>query len=178
MVAERTDNRAYFISRTAMFAALAIIMHSVESLLPPLIAAVPVRLGLANIFSLAALLMFGRLSCLLVTCLRCCVGALIAGSMTSFIYSITGGLLSFLIMALLSARQLCGRISPIGISVAGAFAFNAGQLAVGILLVGKATLLYFPTMSILSIPTGLFVGLISMFIYERLNKYANTEQKR
>ncbi len=177
MVTRFSNASTYFISRTALLTALGVIMHSIESLLPPLIVGIPVRLGLANVFSLTALLMLGKLSCLLVTCLRCCISALIAGSLTSFMYSIAGGLLSFLIMALLGSKRLYKLISPVGISVAGAFAFNVGQLAVGIMILGSPMLLYFPLMSILSVPTGLFVGIISMLICERLSKYTDAEQK-
>lgn len=178
MVTRLSNTSAYFISRTALLAALGVIIHSIESLLPPLIVGVPIRLGLANVFSLTALLMLGKLSCFLVTCSRCCISALIAGSLTSFMYSIAGSMLSFLIMALLSSKQLRRLVSPIGISVAGAFAFNVGQLAVGFLLLGSPMLLYFPLMSVLSVPTGLFVGIIAVLICERLSKYADTEQKR
>ena len=61
-----------------------------------------------------------------------------------------------------------GRVTPIGISVAGAFCFNVGQIVIGMVLVGKQVLAYFPLMGLLSIPTGACVGLAAWIIKRRL----------
>ena len=159
------------LTRLAMLTALALIAHYLESLLPPLMAGLPVKLGIANIFSLTAMLMWSPREAFAITVVRCLVGTLlIAGSPTSLMYSLTGGILSCVLMSLL--LPLCRRekISPAGLSIAGAFAFNAGQLTVGALIVGKGMLVYFPLMSLLSLPTGIFVGFCAGLCARALGK--------
>ena len=157
-------------SRLALLTALSLIAHYLESLMPPLMAGLPVKLGLANVFSLVALLMWSPKEALLVTLLRCLMGPLLSGSPSSLLYSLTGGLLSWGMMSLLLPLCRRGKISPAGLSVAGSFAFNAGQLVVGALIAGKGMLLYFPLMSLLSLPTGLFVGFLAGLCARALGK--------
>jgi heptaprenyl diphosphate synthase len=154
----------------AILTAAAIIMHTVESMLPPLMIGVPIRLGLANIFTLVALMLLGAPYALAIAVLRCLVAVLITGAVSQLPYSLTGALLSFLAMLLLEGLRRKDRISAVGESVFGAFAFNVGQLAVGILIAGKAMLYYFPVMSLLSIPTGIFTGLAAHYICKGLSK--------
>lgn len=163
------------LTRLAMLTALALIAHYIESLMPPLMAGLPVKLGIANVFSLTALLMWSPREAFAITVVRCLVGSLMAGSPTSLMYSLTGGILSCIVMSLL--MPLCRRekISPAGLSIAGAFAFNAGQLGVGAFIVGNGMLIYFPLMSLLSLPTGIFVGfcagLCAKALGQKVSKY-------
>lgn len=161
---KHTPIKTSFIAQAALLAALAVIMHCVEALLPPLIAGVPVKLGLANIFTLLAVMRLGNGYAASIVVVRCLLGTLISGSVSSLPYSLVGALLSLLIMVLLEPVRRLDKLSPIGISTASAFMFNIGQLAVGCIAVGKAMLYYFPLMSLLSIPTGVFTGLIAYYI--------------
>lgn len=154
----------------AILTAAAIIMHTVESMLPPLMIGIPVRLGLANIFTLVALIMLGAPYVLAIAVLRCLVASLITGAVSQLPYSLTGALLSFLAMLLLDGLRKKDRISAVGESVFGSFAFNVGQLAVGILIAGRAMLYYFPIMSLLSVPTGIFTGLAAHYICKGIAK--------
>lgn len=165
------------LTRLALLAALALIAHYIESLLPPLIPGLPVKLGIANIFALTALLVWSPREAFAVTLVRCVAGSLMAGSPTSLVYSLTGGLLSCAVMSLL--RPLCRRekISPAGLSIAGAFAFNAGQLFVGAAVAGRGILLYFPLMSLLSLPTGIFVGFCAGLCAKTLSVKGNRHVK-
>ena len=79
----------------AILTAAAIIMHTVETMLPPLMIGVPVRLGLANIFTLCALILLGAPYALAIAVLRCLVAALITGAVSQLPYSLAGALLSF-----------------------------------------------------------------------------------
>ena len=72
-------------SRLALLTALSLIAHYLESLMPPLMAGLPVKLGLANVFSLVALLMWSPKEALLVTLLRCLMGPLLSGSPSSLL---------------------------------------------------------------------------------------------
>ncbi len=158
----------------AMLCALALAAHYLEGLMPPLMAGAPVKLGLANIFTLLALMLYSGREALFVTGVRCVLGPLLGGSALGIAYSLSGGLSSLAVMSALMKLYRKGVLSPVGVSAAGAFCFNTAQILVGYALNGPAALYYFPYISLVSIPTGIFVGLCAIFIAGRLNKYINT----
>ena len=164
----KSSSPAKKLALAALLAAAAIIVHTVEALLPPLIPGVPVRLGLANVFTLITLMLLGGPYALAVAVIRCLVSVLITGAVSQLPYSLTGALLSFLAMLSLEPLRRKDRVSAVGESVFGSFMFNVGQLAVGILIIGRAMFYYFPVMSLLSVPTGIFTGLIAHYIGKRI----------
>lgn len=170
MTASPTDRRgtARRVAELALLTAMALCAQWLESLLPPVLPAVPVRLGLANVFTLFALLRRGRADALLVTLLRCLLFVLVAGNASQLPYSLAGSLLALGAMAALLGAQRAGRISTAGLSVAGAFCFNVGQLAVGCVAAGPAMLAYLPPMGLLSIPAGLATGLLAALLARRV----------
>lgn len=165
------ERPAFPVRRTAevaLLTAMALCAQWLESLLPPVLPMIPVRLGLANIFTLFALLRRGRVDALLVTLLRCLLFVLVTGNASQLLYSLAGGLLSLGVMALLLGALRAGSISAVGLSVAGAFCFNAGQLAVGCAAAGPAMLAYLPWMGLLSIPAGAATGLLAALLVRRI----------
>lgn len=143
----------------SLLAAVATVLGYVESLLPPLLALAPgVKLGLANIVSLFALYRLGARDAFAVVLVRCLLSALLWGGPLSLAYSLCGGLLSCAGMALL--RRLGGRwLSIFGVSMAGAALHHVGQLAAATLLLnGTPVFYYLPYMTLLALPTGLFVA--------------------
>ena len=169
----RIDIRS--LTTAALITSAAIIIHTVESMLPPLIPGIPVKLGLANVFTLLALISLGAPYAAAVAVLRCLVGSLISGAVSQLPYSLCGAILSFLFMLAADHFRKRGSISAVGQSVLGSFAFNLGQLAVGIVIVGKAMFYYFPVMSLLSIPTGIFTGLAAHYASLLLLRSSNNK---
>jgi heptaprenyl diphosphate synthase len=143
----------------AMIVAMASAVHYLEGLLPPVLPSVPgTKLGLANIFSLFALVTIGVREGYAVVVLRCLVGTLIGGSVTGFIYALSGGLLSYTVMALFR-RLLKDRLSLYGLSAVGAFFHNVGQILAACLVMGNTYVLYyFPYLALVAVPTGLLTG--------------------
>lgn len=170
MTASPTDRHgaARRIAELALLTAMALCAQWLESLLPPVVPMAPVRLGLANVFTLFALLRRGRADALLVTLLRCLLFVLVAGNASQLPYSLAGGLLSLGAMAALLGVLRAGHVSAIGLSVAGAFCFNVGQLAVGCVAAGPAMLAYLPLMGLLSIPAGAATGLLAALLVRRV----------
>lgn len=157
----------------AVLTSMALVAGYAESLMLPVFAGVPVKLGLSNIFALVALLVYSPVDAFTVTIIRCTIGSLmLGGSPTGFIYSLTGGLASCAAMSLLNPLFKKGMISPVGLSVAGSFCFNAGQLIIGVAAVGPPVAAYFPLMGLLSVPTGICVGIIAWLVYSRLKNVA------
>lgn len=118
-----------------------------------------VKLGLANAITLTALYFFGFRDTFLLVVIRVIMNAIFIGNMMSFWYSLTGGLLSFVVMYILI--HLLGQyISSVGISVAGAFFHNVGQLIVVAFVTRSVTIAisYLPILSIAGVLSGLLIG--------------------
>lgn len=170
MTASPTERRfdARRVAELALLTALSLLAGYVEGLLPPVLPMIPVRLGLANVFSLFALLRRGRGDALAVALLRCPLLALVAGRVSQLFFSLAGGLLAWGAMAALLPLYRCGRVGAVGLSVAGAFCFNVGQLAVGCAAAGPSMAAYLPWMGLPSIPAGAATGLLAALLDARL----------
>lgn len=160
------------ITTCGLLAALAVVLSLVERLFP-LDAVVPVpgvKLGLANVVTLFALTRLSVREALAVMLCRVTIAALLMGSVSAFLFSLLGGLLSLAAMALL--LRLEGRFcSLLGVSVAGAAAHNVGQIAAAMLwLKTTAVLTYLPFLLVMSVPLGLVTGLTCAVVLSHLKK--------
>ena len=127
-----------------------------------------IKLGLANIMTLLSIMMLGGKDAVLIVAIRCVLGALIAGNPVSFMFSVTGGLLSVLVMVLLW-RLFKDQASIIVISMIGAVAHNIGQLFVAAVLVNSYYVYsILPVLMISALVTGYIIGLVSKRIYGSL----------
>ena len=145
----------------------ALMLHGVERLLPVPQLAPGVKLGLANIVTLVALSILPWGDAWLVLVLRSSLGALLGGGASSILFSLAGGILSFLVMSLLLRYQ--GLFSIPAISVAGAFSHNVGQILMAALVVETFNIfVYFPILAISALVTGFFTGVISDLIIRAL----------
>ncbi|MFH1150689.1 MAG: Gx transporter family protein [Actinomycetota bacterium] len=157
------------VTNLALLVSVGLVLSIIESTLPPLLPVPGARLGLANIATVIALYLYGPGMALEVTILRCVLGGLLRGSVVGLVLSLTGGVLSTLVMILL---VLLGKrlFSVVGVSVAGAVTHNIGQLAAAYLLVRQVALFYYlPYLMLISIPTGLFVGFASRRVINSLH---------
>ena len=84
-----------------LFLALALICSYIESLIPFYFGIQGVKLGLTNIVVVMMLYCIGAKEALLVSLLRIVLAGFMFGNMFSILYSLAGGILSFLIMYLL-----------------------------------------------------------------------------
>jgi heptaprenyl diphosphate synthase len=129
-----------------------------------------IKIGLANIFVIIALLLYGMRAALIVTFLKTLVGAALCGlPVTSLILSGSGGISSALVMALIwktmGARKWVGLC---GLGMVGALTHNSAQLFVVNLLFIQNRLVYWqlPFMAFLSVFTGCTTGLLSGFLFK------------
>lgn len=160
----------------ALFAALALVFNLAEGLLPMPLPGI--KLGAANVFALTALVVLGARAAFAVTLLRISLAWLISGNPFAFACSLTGGLLSTTIMILLYTRF--GRFFSLSwISVAGAWAFNIGQVAAVSLLVGSfAVFYYLPILLVVGTATGWTVGVLAAMLAIRIKKIRLTGSVR
>lgn len=146
-----------------LLVAVALVLHVVERLLPIPQLAPGVKLGLANIVTLFSIYTLPVSDTLLVIVVRTTLGAIFGGGMSSLMFSLAGGLASFVIMWL--ASRIRNFFSLPAVSIMGALAHNAGQLFVASLVVGNFSFFaYLPILVISGTITGIFIGLVTRFL--------------
>ena len=146
--------------------AVAMVLSFVESRIPPLVAIPGVKVGLANIAVLFALFRLGLGSAICVSLVRVLLGSLLFGTPASFLYSLSGAVLSLAVMVLCKKFSL---LTEVGISVLGGVCHNAGQILMAC-LVTKTDLfsLYFPVLLLTGTLSGVVVGLAGALLVKRL----------
>lgn len=142
----------------ALLVALALALQLLEAAMPIPQSAPGVKLGLANIVTLVALhlLPFGLTA--LVVVLRCLAAALLSGSLSSLLFSLSGGLASLILMA--TAFRWGRKVFSLpAISIIGALAHNFMQITVAVLILGTfGVSAYLPILVLSATGTGIFTG--------------------
>lgn len=152
----------------AMFVALATVISIIERsiVIPGVHPAV--KLGLANIVTLLSILVLGYKDAFFVVIVRCILGALVGGNPVSFLFSITGGVLSTLVMSVMW-HYLSKYISIVNISIVGAICHNIGQLFVASVLAQDFHIyILLPVLMVAAVITGYSVGLLTKYVYKSL----------
>ncbi len=153
----------------ALLSAIALTIWAAEALIPPIVPLPGVRLGLANVVTLLTLYLYGRREAALVLAVRLILGAALAGTVMSFLYSLAGGLLSLVVMALLRPRVRESRVWML--SAYAAAAHNLGQLLTARLAMGTPGVWwYLPPLVLSGLVTGIFTGLCARFALPLLRK--------
>lgn len=153
----------------ALCTSLALILSYVEVLLPPIFAAVPgIKMGLANIVVIFLLYRCSLREAAAVSLVRIVLVALLFGNAASLIYSLSGGILSLAVMALL---RKAGLFSELGVSVAGGVFHNAGQVLAAMILLDTPELLYYLTvLTVTGSLAGIFVGFCGSVLIKKIPK--------
>ncbi len=152
----------------SILVAIALVIYLIEAQIPVLFPGV--KLGLANSISLVALILLGWKEAFLIMVLRTLLGSIFGGSMSAFMFSIAGGILSNIVMVLLY-KYLKNALSLPTISVCGAVFHNVGQLLVAAFIIQDLRIyIYLPVLLISAIVTGYFIGVLAGVLKSRLGK--------
>lgn len=150
------------VSYGAMLVALAMIFSYVESIIPINFGIPGIKLGIANLVTVTGLYFLTPCEVFIVLVMRIVLTGFMFGNGMSIIYSLAGGILSFIIMYIL--KKIKG-FSIVGVSIAGGVSHNAGQIMVAALVVQNIKIVYYlPVLLIAGTITGLLIGIISMRI--------------
>lgn len=145
-----------------LYTSIALIIFIIELAFPTLVPIPGIKLGLANVVILYVISNHTIKDAFLVLIMRIILATLLTGQAVSFLYSITGGILCFVVMAFV--HKLVGRQYLYLTSIMGAIAHNIGQIGVAFFIMRlSGILLYAPYLIISGIVTGLFTGLICWF---------------
>ena len=154
---------------SAVLLSLALALSYTERFIPlQLLIPLPgVKLGLANIVTIISLYCLEPGYTFAIVILRSLMGSLFSGGITSFLFSLFGGLLSAVLM---TYAVKCKYLSVYGVSILGAAAHNLGQIcAAAILMKSFYVAAYFPYLLIVGIFTGFAVAAVSAGILKILS---------
>ncbi|MFT5876027.1 MAG: heptaprenyl diphosphate synthase [Clostridium sp.] len=152
----------------SMLVAIALVIYLIEAQIPVLFPGI--KLGLANSISLVALILLGWKEAFLIMILRTILGSIFGGSMSAFMFSFAGGVLSNVVMILLY-KYFKNSLSIPTISVCGSVFHNVGQLLVAAFIINDLRIyVYLPVLLIAAIVTGYFIGILSSILKSRLEK--------
>ncbi|MBR0386504.1 MAG: Gx transporter family protein [Clostridia bacterium] len=138
----------------AILTALAMVLGWVERMIPlELLIPLPgVKLGLANTVTMFSLYWLNLPATMLILIARCLLGGLFSGNMTALAFSLTGGVISMLIMA---AAKHSRHLSVWGVSVLGAAGHNCGQILIAMILMHSGAVLgYLPYLLLIGTACG------------------------
>ena len=153
----------------AVLTAIALTIFMIENQLPSPVPIPGIKLGLANIITLTAMAILGRKEAGAILAARIIMGAIFAGSPSTFIYSAAGGILAYIVMCvtigLFKENQLWI------VSALAAIAHNAGQLGACALIVKTpGNFAYAPILAASGVITGVFTGFAAIYLIRAVKK--------
>lgn len=149
-----------------VFLAAAMICSYIETLIPINFGIPGIKLGLANIVVLLMLYLVGAKEAFAVSMVRVVLTGLLFGNIFSVVYSLSGAILSFIVMVLLKKTD---RLVCVSVSTAGGISHNIGQLLAASLMIHDFhVMFYVPVLLIAGLITGLAIGFLSQELLIRL----------
>lgn len=153
----------------AVLTAIALTIFMIENQLPSPVPIPGIKLGLANIITLTAMAILGRKEAGAILAARIIMGAIFAGSPSTFIYSAAGGILAYIVMCvtigLFKENQLWI------VSALAAITHNAGQLGACSLIVKTPGIFaYAPILAASGVITGVFTGFAAIYLIRAVKK--------
>ena len=153
----------------AVLTAIALTIFMLEAQLPAPVPIPGVKLGLANIVTLTAMLILGRREAGAILAARIVMGAVFAGNPSAMLYSAAGGVLAYAAMCLLVGVVPEKRLWAV--SAVSAVAHNMGQLLACVLVVKTpGVFIYAPALIVSGVITGVFTGFGAMCLVRALRK--------
>ena len=149
----------------ALLVAQGVILGLIENMFPSPFAFAPgAKLGLANLITIVAIFTMPKRESFTLIWMRLILTTLLGGTISTFLYSMSGAMLSYCAMLLVKSLGP-KRVSIIGISAAGGFFHNVGQLLVASWIAQSWTvMLYLPIMSLLGILAGIVIGIAGNYL--------------
>lgn len=153
---------AYF----GIFLSLALILSYIETLIPINFGIPGAKIGLTNLIIIIVLYKAGVKQAFVLSVCRIILAGFIFGNLFSIIYSLSGAVLSLLVMTLIKNS---GKFSIVGISIAGGVFHNIGQLVIAMIIVETYQVgYYFPVLLISGTAAGAAIGITAHEILKRI----------
>ncbi|GAB2480107.1 Gx transporter family protein [Alkalibacterium psychrotolerans] len=176
-------NRTQKMIYISLLSAQAVILGLVERSIPfPFAFAPGAKLGVANLIIIVAIYTLPFKDSLKVVIMRLLMTTLLGGTISTFMYSFAGAMLSY--VGMLIVKFIGGkRVTVIGVSATGGILHNLGQLLVASTIAQTWTvLLYLPVLSFFGILSGIGIGIAANFLMAHVTtiqrfKKAHEEKK-
>jgi heptaprenyl diphosphate synthase len=153
----------------ALMVALGVILHRLEAMLP--LPTPWIKLGLANLMTLMALIHLGNKEAFIVTFLRVVLGSILGGTFLgpTFFLSLAGGMAGASIMCLIYNKGK-GPFSLIGISICGAYTHTfITSVCVYFFLIKQISFFaLLPFFFSLALVTGILTGLAGNLLSQKI----------
>lgn len=163
------------ITRMALLVAIALVVFIIEARIPILLPIPGVKLGLANVVTLYAIFTLGRKEAFCILISRIILGSIFSGRVTTFLYSLVGGMICYIIMSLIKNRVNNKQIWIC--SILGAMGHSCGQIFMAVILTNTVEVMfYLPILLIISIIAGAITGVIAQSIMTRLSKITRLQK--
>lgn len=159
-----TGNKIKRLCIYSLLCAVCMIIGYIESLFDLSFIAPGVKLGLSNSIACALIFTGDIKGAVFVNISRILLSSLLFGSPVSLVFALCGGILSLLVMVLLSKTHI---FSVIGTSILGGTAHNLAQCAVGLYFVGFGVVYYLPILLISGMVCGAACGILSDLVIKR-----------
>lgn len=154
----------------SLLVAQGVVIGLIENMIPyPFAFAPGAKLGLANLITIIALFTMPKRDSFLLIWLRLILTTLLGGTVSTFLYSMSGSLLSY--FGMLLVKQLGPkRVSIIGISAVGGFLHNVGQLVTASWIAQSwSVMLYLPVLAFFGILSGIAIGIAANYLLQRVD---------
>lgn len=159
-------NKTESIAVRALLVAAALVLSWIEAQVPAFFAVPGIKLGLTNLVVLVALYRLSSADAIVLNTVRIILVGLLFGNVMSLVYSICGGVLSFIVMYILKKTD---KLKIITVSVFGGVFHNVGQLvAACFFLESHYVFYYLPVLWVSGIAAGAVVGLLCGLVINKL----------
>ncbi len=176
------NSQNHNIHKIALLVAVACVLQASESMIPHPFPGI--RLGLANILTLTALVTLGWKAALQIAVLRTLLSSIIMGTFMSpaFILSFSGAVISTLVMAFLYSALSLGNhrlLSIVGVSIIGALSHSATQLFLVyfLLIRNPGIFVLLPWLGIAAVITGWLNGTVARSICRKIESTKKEESE-
>ena len=156
------------IAYLGLLTALAFVFSYIEFMIPVNIGIPGAKLGLANLVIIVALYTLNDKDAFALSMIRIVLVGFTFANLASMLYSLAGGILSFLAMSLAKNSK---KLSITGVSVIGGIFHNVGQIIMAICVVKTASLVYYlPVLMVAGIAAGVAIGVLGAMVTKRIKK--------
>lgn len=175
-------NRTQKMIYISLLSAQAVILGLIERGIPfPFAFAPGAKLGIANLIIIVAIYTLPFKDSFKVVWMRLLMTTLLGGTLSTFLYSTAGALLSY--FGMLIVKFVGGKhVTIIGVSATGGILHNLGQLLVASTIAQTWTvLLYLPVLSSIGILSGIAIGIAANFLMEHVStiqRFRDTHEEK
>lgn len=159
-------NRTIRLTTLAITVSFALVLSYIESRIPTFVPIPGIKIGLANIAVIFTLYKLGVKEAIAISLVRVAMVSMLFGTPVSFIYSVTGAILSLTVMILLKKLT---PLTAVTVSVAGGVMHNVGQIAAACFMLSTNVVIYYlPFLIISGTLAGIVVGSASSLLVSRV----------